>query len=232
MKALIKIIYLALCLPYFIFAQETTTSFADRENPPFIIKTNIGIPRTISSQMFRKSFAGLYEANISLNFKLLKNVYMGVGYQNTDLKNVDSLKFKVYNASLPYNTHFIGNSPFVKLGFDKFYKKNVYVSYSLSYGYMLAKYINVNEDTTFKNKPYGAQSFSSHYLQPELSANFIIDEHLAFAVMLNYTTVFYKFDPKAPRFNHFDIVNKKSNNYYMSWFSLAFGVNVLIGKSK
>lgn len=232
MKALVKIFFLVLCLPNFILSQEISTPLGNIDNAPFIIKVNAGIPRTISSQMFRKSFTGVYEAGISLNFKLLKNFYMGVGFQRTDLRNVDSLKFKVFNAKLPYNTHLIGGSPYVRLTYNKFYKKNIFVDYSISYGYMLVNYTNVNEDTTSKNKPFVSQNFTSHFIQPEVSANFIIEEHLAFSVMLNYTTVFYKFDPKAPRFNQFDFINKKSNNYYMSWFSLAFGINILIGKRK
>ena len=224
-----KIFFFILCLPTFFCGQETAV---EKENPPFIIKINAGIPRTISSQMFRKSFTGVYEGGISLNFKLLKNFYMGVGYLRTDLRNVDSLKFKVFNAKLPYNTHLIGSSPYVKLTFDKFYKKNIFVDYSISYGYMLVNYINVNEDTTAKNKPFVPQNFSSHFIQPEVSANFIIDDYIAFSLLLNYTTLFYKFDPKAPRFNQFELVNKKSNKYYMSWFTLALGINVLIGKGK
>jgi len=229
LKVACKIFFFIIYFPSFFYGQEPKI---DKENPLCLIKIHGGIPRTISSQMFRKSFTGVYEAGISVNFKLLKNFYMGVGYQRTDLRNVDSLKFKVFENKLPYNTHLVGGSPFVKLTFDKFYKKNMFVDYSVSYGYMLVNYTNVNEDTSASNKPLVPQSFSSHYIQPEISANFVIDEYIAFSLMLNYTTVFYKFDPKAPRFNQFELVNRKSNNYYMSWFTLAFGINVLIGKGK
>lgn len=216
-------------LPSIFFGQDAPIK---KDNLPIIVRAHVGIPKPISSSQYRKSFNGFYEGDISINFKLVDNFYMGVGYQSTYFQNNRFLQKKVYNASVPYETRLIGDCPFVKLSYDKFYKSNMYVDYSINYGYMIARYTNVNEDTTDYNKPYGAKFFNSHYVQPEISANFIVDRRLAFSVLLSYTTMFYKYDPKAPRFNQFEEVRFKNNNYFMSWITFGFGVNVLLGKNK
>jgi hypothetical protein len=106
------------------------------------------------------------------------------------------------------------------------------VNYGLDYGFVLASYSKINEDTTSFNKPFGLKNFNSHLVQPSISANWMVDQYLAFTVLFSYTTMFSQFDPRAPRFNHFEKINEKSNNYFMSWFTFGFGVNVLFGKLK
>ncbi len=222
--------YVLILLIGFLFSQ---TGPINKENKPFIIKGNIGIPKTITSNQFRSSFNGLYEGSISVNFKLFNNTYFGVGYQSVYFQNNKFLKFKVFEASIPYNTRLIGNSPFIHLGFEKFYKSNFYIHYGINYGIMLGKYTNVNEDTSVYNKPFVSKNITAQFVQPEISANFIVEENLAFYVFLSYNTLFYKYDAKAPRFNQFqEEVREKSNNYYMSWLTFGFGFNVLLGKNK
>ncbi|MBL7917470.1 MAG: hypothetical protein JNM96_03675 [Bacteroidia bacterium] len=212
-----------------MFSQNRTI---DKDNKPFIIRGTIGIPKSISSNQFRTSFNGLYEGSLSVNFKLFNNTYIGVGYQSVNFQNNKFLKYKVFAASVPYNTHLIGNNPFVHLGFDKFYKSNFYMHYAINYGFMLGQFTNVNEDTTAYNKPFGSKKFTAQFVQPEVSANFIVEENLGFCVYLAYSTLFSKYDPKSPRFNQFEEVRDKSNNYYMSWVTFGFGFNVLLGKNK
>lgn len=229
MKTIVKILAIFFLFPFVFLGQDAPIK---KDNLPFIIRAHVGIPKTISSSMYRQSFNGFYEGDISFNLKLTGNFYLGIGYQSTYFQNNKFLQKKVYNASVPYETRLIGDCPFVKLSYDKFVKSNVYIDYSLNYGYMLARYTSVNEDTTAYNKPYGAKTFNSHYVQPEISANFIVDRSLSFSVLLAYTTLFQKFDPKSPRFNQFEEVRLKNNNYFMSWITFGFGVNVLLGKNK
>lgn len=198
-----------------------------KKNALFTVRGVIGIPRGISSAMFRTSFAGLYETNISTNLRVFNNFYAGVGYQNSHFKNNSFLKFTYFNASIPYNTRLIGNGVFVKLGYDQFFDKG-YASYSLNTGYMRENYIHVNADTNIANKPFVGTTFYAPYLQPELAINFLADRSLTFSLILSYTTLFYKYDPKAPRFNQFADVNTASNRYFMGWINIGFGFNVLI----
>lgn len=206
----------------------------DKRNALVTIRGNIGIPRAVSSQMFRNCFSGVYEANLSVNIRLAGNFFVGVGYQNSHFQNNKFLKFQYFNASVPYNTRIMAHAGFIKIGVDKFFNSTAYMSYSLNSGLMQLNYLNVNADTSQLNQPYGLQSFSTPYLQPEMSVNFIVDEKqtMSLSIMLSYTTLFSTFDPKAPRFNQFEEISKKNNRYNMSWFNIGFGFTVLINRKQ
>lgn len=208
-----------------------------KENASFTIRGNIGIPRTISSKMFRTGFSGVYEGNLSLNFKLFSNFFAGLGYQNTFFQNNKQVfvfyqvpaSQKTAGASLSYDTKIMGHGGFLKLGYDKFFDKG-YVSYSLNTGYAKMSYLNVYDDSSAVNLPFIAKDFTAPFVQPEIAVNFLADRSLTFSLMLSYTTMFYKFDPKAPRFAHISQLEEQSNNYVMSWLNIGFGFNILIGK--
>jgi hypothetical protein len=138
----------------------------------------------------------------------------------------------LFRASIPYNTRLTGHAPFVTLNYHHNLKSGFYFNYGLDYGFVLAGYSRINEDTTSFNKPFGLKNFNTHLLQPHISANWMVDQFLSFTVIYGYTTMFSRFDPKAPRFNHFKEISEKSNSYYMSWMTFSFGVNVLFGKLK
>lgn len=216
---------LLLCSSLFVFSQKE-----GQENALFTIRGNIGIPRVIGSQMFRTSFAGLYEGNLSVNVKLFNNFFVGAGYQNTQFQNNKFLKFQYFNASIPYNTRLLCSGAFVKLGYDKFFSDKGYASFSLNSGLMLNNYFNVNADTSLSNRPYGITDFSAPYVQPEVSINFIVEKHLAFSIMLSHTTMISRFDPKAPRFAQFQEVKDTRNGAYMNWINIGFGFTVLLDK--
>ncbi len=212
---------------------------AEKKNSRYTIRGNIGIPRTITSKMFRTSFNGVYEGNISVNARLFSNFFAGVGYQNSHFQNnkgVFATKIFIDKASgtasvLSYNTRINGHAGFIKLGYDKFLDKN-YVSYAINVGQMYCTYQNVHNDTTALNKPLVPQKFSAVLVQPEMAINFMADDLISFSIMVSYSTLIYKFDAKAPRFNHFGDVNEKSNKHFMSWLNIGFGFNILLGKKK
>ncbi len=202
----------------------------EKNNAVLTIRGNIGIPRMISSRMFSTCFSGIAEADLSVNVRLFDNFILGGGYQFSYFQNNKFLKFQYFNTSIPYNTRIVGNGGFIKLGYDQFFSQTGYMNYSLNSGLLFFNYNNVNADTSKLNKPFGLTSFSAPYVQPEISVNFIVDKTLSFSIMLSYTTMFNKFDPKAPRFNHFEEVNKTSNRYFMSWLNIGLGFNILIDR--
>lgn len=210
-----------------LFSFVTFWAQQQKRNAPVTIRGVVGIPRCVSSEKFRTSFAGLCEANLSVNARLFSNFFVGVGYQNTFFKNAGMFKFAYFNASIPYNTRLVGTGGFIKIGYDQIFEKT-YVSYSLNTGFMLGRYKNVNGDTSLANRPYIDKAFNAPYVQPEIALNFLADRSVNFSLILSYTTLFYKYDARAPRFNGFEEVINKKNNYFMSWLNIGFGVNVLI----
>ena len=197
---------------------------------PYTIRGNMGIQKPLTSGKFQQSFAGLYEGNISFNARIGTNFSAGFGYQNTYFKNNQFLKRKISNAQLPYHTSLICDGAFLRLGYDRFFRTNGFVSYALNGGYTFCRYTNVNNDSSAANSPYPGKTFNSPYIQPEVSFNFVMEQRLAFSLFLSYTTMFYKYDARAPRLNHFPEIEDKGNSFPMSYFSFGFGFTVLLGK--
>jgi hypothetical protein len=225
MRQLFVLICTLLCLSG--FSQKP-----GQHNAPWTIRGNIGIPKPISSQMYRKSFTGLYEANLSVNLRLFDNMYIGIGYQNTHMQNNKFLKQQIFNASIPYNTRLMGHGFFFKVGYDQFFSEKAYFSYSLNSGYMLCNYFNVNADTTADNRPYQSFKFNAAYFQPEVSVNMLVEGNMSFSFLLSYTTLVHRFDARSPRFNQFKEIRTASNNYLMSWINFGIGFTVLLNQKK
>jgi hypothetical protein len=218
---------LLLSAPGFLFSQ-----MRDKRSAPFTLRFNIGIPQGISSGKFRTSFKSVLEGNVSYNARLFSEFFVGVGYQYTNFQNntnifVESVTPLGYKIT--YNTHFVANSGFLKIGYDKFFEKG-FATVSLNAGYSSCQYTKVVMDTTAANKPYGATSFNAPYLQPEFSVSFLADRSASFSLLLSYTTLFSRFDPKGPRFAGYEQIAAKSNNYFISWLNIGFGCTVLLGK--
>jgi hypothetical protein len=228
-------VFFLLFLCFFSFAQKT------KENPRLTIRGVIGIPRSTGSMMFRQSFSGIYEANLTVCMKAGKNFFIGAGYQNALFKNVKSIGQIRYNYGTsgqvlltPYNTQIIEHSALLKFGYEHYTGDIVYVSYSLNSGLMFGQYTGVLPDTSEANRPYGPTKFAAPFVQPEIAINFLSGEgqKLSFSILLSYTTLFYKYDPKSPRFNHFATppIYIKSNRYFMNWINIGLGFNILPGK--
>jgi hypothetical protein len=225
-----------LLLLLFTLNSLVTLSQPKEQNSLVTVRGNIGIPKPISSRMFKTSFNGVFEANLSVCYRLFDNFHAGLGYQNSYFQNNEKVFVyytvpapqKTGGATLSYNTRLMGHSGFVRLGYDKFFSKKGYMSYALNTGFMKGGYLNVIPDTSDRNKPLQPAYFVAPFIQPEAAANFIVDPTLSFSIMLSYTTVLRTFDPRSPRFNHIGQVNTASNGYMMSWFNIGFGFNVLI----
>jgi hypothetical protein len=235
------ILAFTLCFPLIFLSQEKSKEqLNEMRNASFTIRGTVGIPRAISSNMFRTCFNGVYAGNLSFNFRLFNNVFVGVGYDNSHFLNNKKV-FTYYippsgqkEYGLSYNTRIMAHAGFVKIGGDKFFSNTGYMSYSVNSGLMAINYVNVEADTNLANRPYGLKMYYTPYVQPEMAVNFIVGEErtLSLSIMLAYTTVLSNFDPKGPRFNHISEVKSKSNNYFMSWLNIGFGFNVLINRKQ
>ncbi len=207
-----------------------------KENTAYTIRGAIGIPKTVSSRLFSSAFKGVVEGNLSVNAKVFKHFYVGLGYQGSFFENnkiifVNQVSAK---ASIPYDTKLLLNSGFLKIGYDYFFSERGYVSTGLNIGYTSANYKNVLSDSSLSNQPFIGPQFSTPFVQPEFSINFLTDEDalVNFSILIAYNNLFYRFDPKAPRLAQFkpmsDFYQQNRNKYIMSWINIGFGFNVLI----
>jgi hypothetical protein len=224
---------LLILLPVTVPAQNASKA-AD-----FIIDGNAGIAKTLTSQMFRTAFNGVFEAGAGGSVRVFGKFYAGLGYSITHFENNREIFVyytvppgqKTGGTSLSYNTRLTSHTGFINLGVSHYFSKIGFMHYALRSGYSYALYSNVS-DTVALNKPYAEKEFYTPYLQPEVSANFIAEDHLSFGVFLSYTTLLYHFNPRAPQFFQFSEVRASSNRYVMSWFAIGFNFKVLLSKKK
>lgn len=208
----------------------------EKQNAFFTVRGSVGIPKAVGSQMFRTSFKGTYEASLSANFRIFKNFTTGMGYLNNLFINNKNV-FVYYTVpagqkasgnTLSYDTRLSTNGGFIRLGYDRFFSDIAYFSCAINSGYLSSSYQKVIPDTSAANRPYASTNFNAPFVQPEFSLNFVTEKLLSFSILFSYTTVFYKFDPRAPRFNHVEQVRSRRNNYPMNWINIGFGFAVLI----
>jgi len=215
----------------FILSCFTGFSQQKKQNPPFTIRGNIGIPKIVSSKKFKTGFSAVVQGNISANLRLFDSFYAGLGYDYcsfTNNKKEWAAQITTPQGSVYHKTYLTGHAGFLKVGYDYFFSDIGYVSCSINSGYMKLNYTSIFPDSSDSNQPFVSTEFSAPYVQPEIAIHFLAEKAVSFSVFLGYTTLVYTFDPKAPRFNHIEVVKDARNNYYMSWINIGFGFNILI----
>jgi hypothetical protein len=223
---------LIFCIPLLYQAQEKK-----KKNPRISLRGNIGIPRIIGSKMFRTAFNGIVETGVSTNIILTDNFFIGAGYQYTNFQvNKKEWSASVINAtggtvtSVFYKTTLEVNSGYIKLGYDYFFSDIGFVSYALNMGYSSGAYGRVIANADPANQPWPGARFSAPYIQPELAFNFLAEKKISFSFMLSYTTLLYRFDARAPQFNHVGPIKEAKNRANMNWINIGIGFNIFLGK--
>jgi hypothetical protein len=229
-----KFITIGLVLFFGFLYSQTDGPKIDKQNALFTIRGHAGVPAGLSSNMFRFAFKGVYEFDLTANYRLFDNFHMGIGFRQTAFKNNPDY-FTYYKDpkttfTIPYDTRFMVNSFIINLGYDKFYSDKFYINYHLQSGIAISEFKKVIEDTSFKNKPIQATKFSTPFIKAQTSFNFIVDPKLCFNIYLGYQSVLFNFDPRSPRMNQYDELREKSNKHGIAWLSFGFGFNVLIDK--
>ncbi|MCC6371154.1 MAG: hypothetical protein IT236_09130 [Bacteroidia bacterium] len=215
-------------LPTLVFSQE-------KLNPRVTLRTYVGIPKIVGSQMFRTSFNGVVETGGSVNVRVANNFFVGLGYQYNNFvvnKKEWSAAITTTSGSVYYATKLQCHSGFLKLGYDRYFSEIGYITYGLNLGYMQGTYQKVIPDSSDKNKPFLSPIYTTPYLQPEISFNFQAEKKASFSLILSYTALFYKFDPKGPRFNHIGEITEARNRSIMSWINIGLGCNLLFKNKK
>lgn len=213
--------FLSLIACLFLFTQ----SFAQSKDPlpRFSIRGSCAVPKVIGPEAFRVSFLGVYDAGLTLNLRVGKNVAVGVGYKNA-MFNITPF-FKAKDLSTKLFVH----DAVVRLGYDYISGPKSFISISLNSGYGVGQYKEVKAAKDSLNGKYPTQ-FGSIFLRPEFSANFLVEDNFAFGVYLAYNMMLSSYDPKLNTFDTYENFSKYKNKANMGWIS--FGFNFYFGPQK
>ncbi|MGZ3884484.1 MAG: hypothetical protein ACXVPQ_07175 [Bacteroidia bacterium] len=211
MRPLITIIVLLVfCTPF--FSQE------ERKPLPLVnIRASCTIPKAVSSQAFRISYSGVYDANVSLNFKLGNNFNIGLGYENAFFND------QLYFRQKGLNTRLQEHNGFVRVGIDRmFVERRGFYSFSVSSGYSFNKYTDVVHSQDSLNGKF-PNSFATYFVKPEVALNFLVEESFAFGISLSYNYCFNVYDPAYNAFGEYISYKQYRNKANMGWISFGFG---------
>jgi hypothetical protein len=184
--------------------------------PRFSVRGNIGIPKVVSSSAFRNSFSGVITGDASVNCKLFSNFFVGVGYSYTYFKSQSYFRDKNINTNLQ------AQNGFVKLGYDKFFSDNGFVTFSVNAGYNFNQYggITYAHDSLKGKYP---TSFSSSFVEPAIGLYFVVDPNFAIGGHISYNYNFSPFNSHYPGFDKWLNYDNISNKWNMSMITLGFG---------
>lgn len=197
----------------FLFTQVNAQ---DKEPlPRFSIRGSCAIPKIIGSEAFRISFLGVYDANLTFNFRLGKKLTLGIGYQNCVFNQTATFKNKGLDTRLQVHNGLI------RLGFDKFTSPKSFASLSITSGYGLNKYTAVKAVKDSLNGKYPT-FFTATFLRPEASINFLVEDNFAFGILIAYNMVLSSYDPNLNCFATYESFSKYRNKVNMGWISFGF----------
>ncbi len=211
-------LYSILCLYSFCgFSQDAPSKGPDL--PRVAVRANLGIPKIISSEMYRNSFSGVFSGELGVSYKLFSNYIIGIGYNYNYFKAQ-----RYFRENNRINASMQMQGGFLKLGYDHFFSPTAFTTVSLNMGYQTGKYYGL----VFANdslKGYYPSQFANAYVEPMVGVYFIVDPNFAFGAHLSYSYNFEQYDPLSTGFNKFGPTNynKLHNKWGMSMITLGFG---------
>ncbi len=201
--------------------------FGNFKLPRVNIRASCTVPKVTTSKAFRISYTGVYDAQLSLNFRIASNLNVGLGYKNALF--TPQLYFRQKGLSTRLQVH----DAFARFGYDHIFSDRGFVSFSLDAGYSYNKYTSVKFVHDTLNGKYPTY-FGNYFLRPEISVYFLVEESFAFGFTFSYNYCLYPYDPKYNGFGSYaDSKSTASNLIYegvgyknkanMGWFSFGFG---------
>lgn len=187
--------------------------------PRVAVRAFIGVPKVVGSQAYRVSFNGLYDGGLKITLRLFNNFCLGVGYQNA-LFNTTTEFRDVYGRNI--NTRQQMHNGVLAFQYDKQAGPKSFWSLSLSTGASYNFYTGTVavKDSMYKNIP---TSFTTAFVRPEASINFLVEDNFAFSIFLAYNMTLQQFNPELPRLDGWKNYEKIRNKANMGYISFGFG---------
>ena len=213
------ILYSVLFLYSLRSAGQEGSSGKPPELPRVALRANIGIPKIVSSKMYRNSFSGVVAGEAGLSYKLFSNYFFGLGYTYTYFK---AQRYFRENSSVNASMQMQGG--YLKLGYDHFFKPTAFTTISLNMGYQTGQYRGLKFANDSLVGKYPTQ-FGNAYVEPMVGIYFIVDPNFTFGAHLSYSYNFEQFNAQNIGFDKFGPTgyNQFHNRWSMSMFTLGFG---------
>ena len=189
---------------------------------PFSIRLSSGVPNPLSSELYRKNFIGIYEVNLSFNFRIGKYFYTGIGGNNSLLSLSNRTRFGAKTKMQSF-------AVFIRNGYDYYHSKKIFSSFFLVSGYKKGFYTGI---LNLEKKPRNP-NFEFFYLQPGYSINFFSEERLTLGFYAALQGMFWKFNPDQVNLSDAGVeVSKFKNNQNAGFWIIGLEMYIGLGKTK
>jgi len=188
----------------------------------FSIRTNVGVPKAVSSKQFRYSFKGVLAADANINYKLFSNFFVGVGYSYHYYSSQDSFA-NPYASRI--NTNLQMHFGYLKLGYDHYVNEKTFVNFSLNGGYNYSLYEGVQYKNDSLKGKYPTK-FSGGFVEPMVGIYYLVDPNFAIGGHITYNYNFTLFNSLYPQLNQWGSsgYTKLPNKWNMSIITFGFGL--------
>ncbi len=213
MRYSISFIFIMSC--FFCFSQEEKVVYKNNL-PRFSIRANVAIPKAVTSEVLRHSFAGVLTGDANVNYKLFSGFFVGLGYSYSYYKTQKAFYYQ--NIYTNMQTH----NGYLKLGYDKFFDKNAFYTISLNAGYNYNAFqgIKYKNDSLIGKYP---TNFGGGFIEPMFGLYFIVDPNFAIGGHISYNYTFSQFNPAYAGLDKWYEYKGLKNNWSMSAITFGFG---------
>ncbi len=216
--------FIALISFSLVFAQDDDGG-SDKVNvrpSRYSVRTEISVPSPVNGA-WRKSMVGVFETNLSFNYKVSHDFFIGAGYKGAFFYTPP--KFYIFELKTKMKTH----SGFLRIGYD-LYKTNTYfISPAINSGWTYTRYSNI---VCKKNPITWEPEYQSWFIEPQLTFNFLPEPNFGISLNLSFVLVDHVWDPEFICLqDHIDFSEVRTDAL-TSYINLGFGIYWGFGRGK
>ncbi len=171
------------------------------------------VPQPISNKAFKLSFTGIFDAGLSVNYRIGNMFNLGVAYR---YKQFQVRANKIPDVDMLQHTH----NPLLRLSFDKKSGKNGILTPAINVGYNFITYSGTPCSTSVAT----GKEVTGINLEPNISYVWLIDEGFGMGLMLNYNILTHEFNPDAVCLSEHKSYSDTEKTGLSSSFSFGFSV--------
>jgi len=189
---------------------------------PFSIRSEFSSPTPLNSA-WRKCMVGVAEANISVNYKLTGNFFIGVGYKFSLLYTPP--KFFLFTLK----TKMQMNNLYIKIGYDFYRSNNYFITPSINSGICFTKFTGVQ---CLKNTATNKTEYSSWFIEPQLTFNFLPEKRFGISFHVSYVFVNHVWDPYFICMQDWISLTGTNTSGMTGYLNFGFGLYIGAGLKK
>ncbi len=147
------------------------------------IHSEILVPNVMAYPGFRHCFKGIYHVGGSINIRLARGFFMGIGGANSLISTQERLqavdiRMQLYTATLRFSYH-------------HYHSEKSYSSFGVNFGENHSFFT----DVVPIHSPVLDKTYSSFIVEPNYSINFIVDENFTIGMFASYSLFLNPFNP-------------------------------------